>query len=319
MGLKYKDYYDILGVPRGASQEEIRRAYRDLARKYHPDLNKAADAERRFKEVNEAHEVLGDPEKRKRYDALGANWQAGQEFQPPPGFGEGGFDFGGGSFGEFRFGEGLGGFSDFFEALFGRAFGPGNGRGARGRGAPSGERTMRGEDVEAELELDLGEAIAGGTRSLHMRTPSGERTYEVRIPALVPEGGRIRLAGQGQPGLGGGPAGDLMLVVRYATDPRFTRLEQGDLEVRVPVAPWEVLFGGPVTVPTPGGEVVLRVPADSQGGQKLRLRGQGMPRKGGGRGDLYAVLEIRVPQQLTPRERELFAALARESQFKPRG
>lgn len=226
MGLKYKDYYDILGVPRGASQEEIRRAYRDLARKYHPDLNKAADAERRFKEVNEAHEVLGDPEKRKRYDALGANWQAGQEFQPPPGFGEGGFDFGGGSFGEFRFGEGLGGFSDFFEALFGRAFGPGNGRGARGRGAPSGERTMRGEDVEAELELDLGEAITGGTRSLHMRTPSGERTYEVRIPALVPEGGRIRLAGQGQPGLGGGPAGDLMLVVRYATDPRFTRLEQ---------------------------------------------------------------------------------------------
>jgi curved DNA-binding protein len=314
MAVAYRDYYETLGVPRGASSEEIRRAYRQLARQYHPDVNKEPGAEERFKEVAEAYEVLRDPEKRERYDRLGSNWRAGDDVSDAPGFGgfrrpDGGgfedirFDFGnGGGF------SGLSGFSDLFEEMFGgRAgiggFGPGF---ATGGG--------QGRDLEAELELSLEEAFRGGRRSVRL---ADGRSLEVSIPPGVRDGQRIRLAGEGSPGLSGGSGGDLFLRVRLRRHPRF-RVDGDDLRTKLEVSPWEAALGATVELPTLDGRAQVKVPAGSSCGRRLRLRGEGMPRRGGGRGNLYAEVRIVLPEKLTRAERKAFEELAKVSRFDPR-
>ena len=309
----YRDYYEILGVPRDASAEDIRRAYRKLARQYHPDLNKDEGAAERFKEVSEAYEVLRDADKRERYDRLGANWKHGDDVPGAGGFdpragGFGGFDPGGFG-GDVRVEFGDGDFSDFFESLFGQR-GP---RGARGAG-PNGFAT-RGADQEAVVELSLEEAAAGGQRKISL---ADGREYTVTVPTGVRDGQRIRLAGEGQAGAGAGPSGDLFLRVAIKPDPRF-RVDGHDLYTDVAVAPWEAALGGSVEVPTLSGSAQVRVPAGSSTGRKLRLRGQGLPDGRGGHGDLYATVRIEVPKRLSDRERELFEQLAQASSFNPRG
>jgi curved DNA-binding protein len=306
MAVGYHDYYETLGVPRDADADEIRRAYRKLAREHHPDVNKDPGAEDRFKEVAEAYEVLRDPEKRERYDHLGANWRAGQDVSGAPDFGDGGFgDV------QFDFGSGGGGdFSDFFESLFGgRRPGGGRRRGAE----PFGGFAMRGADHEGVLDLTLEEAAAGGHR--HITLGDG-RDYDINIPAGVRDGQRIRLAGEGGPGTAGGPSGDLFLRVRIAPHPRF-RVDGRDLHVDVRVSPSEAALGAQVPVPTLTGTARVRVPAGSSSGRKLRLRGEGMPGPGGQHGDLYAHLQIAVPKELDERERELYEQLA-ATRFDPR-
>ncbi|MFP3870130.1 MAG: DnaJ C-terminal domain-containing protein [Syntrophobacteria bacterium] len=315
MAVKFQDYYKILGVDRNASQEEISKAYRKLARKYHPDVNKEKGAEDKFKQINEAYEVLKDPEKRQRYDQLGADWQAGQDFRPPPGWEDVHFEFRTAP-GE---GFGFGGFSDFFETLFG---------GQRGRRATAGRQTwsMRGQDQEAEITIPLEDAYHGAIRSVSLQTqetdPEGflrptVQTYQVRIPAGVTEGSRIRLPGKGGCGLGGGPPGDLHLRVHIEPHPRF-RLDGHNLEVDVPLSPWEAALGTTVQVPLVDGTASLKIPAGSQSGQRLRLRGKGLPKREGGAGDLLARLKIVVPKKLSSKEKELFTKLAQTSQFNPR-
>ncbi|MEN3282509.1 MAG: curved DNA-binding protein [Solirubrobacteraceae bacterium] len=314
MAVGFRDYYELLGVSRDASEDEIRAAYRRLARRYHPDVNKEEGAEDRFKEISEAYEVLRDPEKRERYDRLGANWKAGQDVSGAPGFnGFEGFDdvrvdFGRGDFGGGDFGGAD--FSDFFEGLFG-----GRTRGRRGaRGASfGGGFSGRGGDHEAVIELTLEEAAAGGRRQI---TLGDDREYEVNIPRGVRDGQRIRLAGEGGRGMGGGPPGDLYLRVRIKPHPRF-RLKGNDLEVDLPVAPWEAALGATVDVPTLNGRARLKVPVHSSCGRRLRLRGEGMPTDGRA-GDLYAAVKIVVPKRLRREERELYERLAEVSKFDPR-
>lgn len=295
MAVGFRDYYEVLGVPRGASDEEIRSAYRKLAREYHPDVNKDPDAEDRFKEVSEAYEVLRDPEKREKYERLGANWKAGEDVSGASGFGGGdGQGFGDGA-----------GFSDFFESLFG------------GRRAASGGFegfSMRGGDQEATIEVTLEEAARGGKQKISL---VDGRDFEVQIPSGVRDGQKIRLAGQGGEGASGGPAGDLYLRVRIKRHPRFRR-EDDDLVVEISVAPWEAALGGTVPVPTLNGSAKVKVPAGSSSGRRLRLRGEGMPGSGGRKGDLYASVRIVVPRVLEKRERELFEELAAVSRFDPR-
>jgi curved DNA-binding protein len=301
----YHDYYDTLGVPREASADDVRRAYRKLARQYHPDVNNDPGAEDRFKEVAEAYEVLRDPEKRERYDRLGANWRAGQDVSGTQGFRDSGYR-------DVRvdFAEG-GDFSDFFESLFGARRGAdGTGRGTD----PFAGFAMRGTDHEAVLDLTLEEAAAGGRRHI---TLGDNRGYDVEIPKGVRDGQRIRLAGEGGAGAEGGPSGDLFLRARIAPHPRF-RLEGRDLHVDVPVSPSEAALGAQVPVPTLTGTARVRVPAGSSSGRKLRLRGEGMPGPRGGHGDLYADLQIVVPKRLDERERELYEQLAAASHFDPR-
>jgi curved DNA-binding protein len=320
MPVAFRDYYEALGVPRDAGEEDIRRAYRKLARQYHPDVNKDEGAEDRFKEIAEAYEVLRDPEKRERYDRFGANWKAGEDVSGAEGFGggrPGGFGGGQGGFRDVRvdFGSGgdfgdLGDFSDFFEGFFGRSRGRG-GDGAR-RSAGFDGFSTRGADQEATIELSLEEAARGGRRRI---TLDG-RDYEVNIPQGVREGQRIRLAGEGGPGAGGGPSGDLFLRVRLKPHPRF-HVEGRDLQVELPVTPWEAALGATVEVPTLDGTTKVRVPAGSSSGRRLRLRGQGMP-DGRGNGDLYATVEIEVPKKLTDEEREAFERLGSVSNFDPR-
>jgi curved DNA-binding protein len=310
MAVGFQDYYEALEVPRTASSEDIRRAYRNLARKYHPDVNKEPGAEDRFKEISEAYEVLRDEEKRARYDQLGANWKAGQDVSGASGFGDA-FSTGDG-FGDVRVDFGGGDFSDFFEGFFG-ARGRARGGGPAGRGGFDGF-AMRGGDQEAVLELTLEEAASGGKRRISL---GDGRDFEVEIPRGVRDGQRIRLAGQGSAGAGGGPSGDLYLRARVKPHRQF-RVQDRDLYVDLPVTPWEAALGAEVPVPTLSGSVKLKVPPGSSTGRRLRLRGQGMPGPDGSAGDLYAVLAVHVPKRLTKKERELFEQLASVSHFDPR-
>jgi curved DNA-binding protein len=311
MAVGFQDYYEALEVPRTASAEDIRSAYRKLARKYHPDVNKEPGAEDRFKQISEAYEVLRDEEKRARYDRLGANWKAGQDVSGADGFGE---DFRtGDGFGDVRVDFGSGDFSDFFEGFFGSRGTRRGARGATGRAGFDGF-SMRGGDQEAVLELTLEEAATGGKRRISL---GDGRDFEVEIPRGVRDGQRIRLSGQGSAGAGGGPPGDLYLRVRIKPDPRF-RVEGRHLYVDLPVAPWEAALGAEVPVQTLSGSVTLKVPAGSSTGRRLRLRGQGLPGPDGSAGDLYAVLAVHVPKRLTKKERELFEQLADVSKFDPR-
>lgn len=337
MAVQFRDYYEVLGVNKSAPEGEIKSAYRKQARKYHPDVNPGdKSAEEKFKEINEAYEVLSDPEKRKRYDALGPNWKAGEEFRPPPGWEGAHVDFG--DMGDvFGGGRGASGFSDFFESLFG---------GRTGRGARGGAGfAMRGRDIEAEISLTLEEAHRGGARGLTLQATetcsdcrgSGSKdgktvcptcrgagavrrpkSLEVTIPPGMREGSVIRLAGQGEPGANGAQAGDLFLRARIRSHRLFDIAGADDIEVELPVAPWEAALGAKVMVPTIEGPVEMTIPAGTQGGQRLRLRGQGLNRRGGGRGDQYAKLKIVVPPKLTAKEKELLETLGAESHFNAR-
>ncbi|MGI5839334.1 MAG: DnaJ C-terminal domain-containing protein [bacterium] len=319
MAVKYQDYYEILGIPRTAAAKEVQAAFRKKARQYHPDVNKSADAAERFKEINEAYEVLRDPEKRQLYDRLGHNWRAGQDFTPPPGWEGGGWGRPGKDDGGFRFEGDLGDFSDFFASVFGGM--PGGYSGF----TRNNFRTRAGADREAEMTITLEEAFRGVTKNIRLavpeRRPDGGvdrtvREYSVRVPPGVRDGARIRLRGQGSPGPGGGPPGDLYLLVRLAPHPVF-RVERDDLTLDLPVTPWEAMLGAKVEVPTPDGSVLMTIPAGAQSGQRFRLRGKGMPR-GSGRGDLYAVLQIAVPARLSTEEKALVEKLAALSEFDPR-
>jgi len=322
--MRFKDYYEVMGVPRGATQDEIKRAYRKLARKFHPDVSKEKNAEERFKELQEAYEVLKDPEKRAAYDQLGADWRQGQEFRPPPDWGKG-FEFTRGQGARGRASAGAGGadFSDFFAELFGQRSPFGGAQGFEPHGRAGRGFAAAGQDHVARVEIDLEDAYRGGTRTLELRTPeitpdghvtSKPRTLRVSIPAGVVEGQQIRLAGQGSAGMGGGPPGDLYLEVNFRAHPLF-KVDGRDVNVQLPVAPWEAALGESVSVPTLGGPVEMKLPAGARAGQRLRLRGRGLP--GPTPGDQYVTLAIVLPPD-SPQARELFARMKRELAFDPR-
>ncbi len=296
MAVKFRDYYEVLGVPRSASADEIKSAYRKLARKHHPDLQPAAErlaATERFKEINEANEVLQDPEKRKKYDALGADWKNGSEFTPPPHARRPG----GGSPDEAD----LDGFSDFFEAMFGGA----SGRGARaGRGFRFTRPAM---EIEAELPVTLTDLLHGARRRIGLE---GGRNLEVEIPLGARDGTVLRLAGQGEGGGSGGPAGDLFLHLRLTPDARF-RVEGDDLEMSLALWPWQAVLGGSVRIETPEGPVTLKVPKGTEAGQRLRLKGRGLPHKDGSRGNLNASIRIVIPKKPSADEVAAYEALQR--------
>jgi curved DNA-binding protein len=309
--MEFKDYYATLGVARDATQDVIKRSYRRLARKYHPDVSKEPEAEQRFKEVQEAYEVLKDPEKRAAYDRFGKDWKAGQEFRPPPGW-DTGFEFqGGGGFGD----EGI--FSDFFESLFGRGR---SGTGFRGEGF-----SARGQDHHAKVQIELADAFRGGVRSISLTMPETDaqghlvtrtRTLNVRIPKGVTEGQRIRLAGQGSAGRGGGSKGDLFLEIMFASHPLFRAIGR-DIHLELPITPWEAALGRSVTVPTLGGKVDLRIPSGSQSGRRLRLKGRGLP--GDTPGDQIVELRIVTPAADTPAARAFYERMEQELPMQPRG
>jgi len=312
--MEFKDYYDIMGVKKDATQDEIKRAYRKLARKFHPDVSKEAEAEAKFKELGEAYEVLKDPEKRAAYDQLGSQYRAGQDFRPPPGW-DAGFEFrdmGGAE-------HDMGGFSDFFESLFG---------GAARRPAGGARRTrefrMRGEDHHAKIVVDLEDSSRGASRSITLQVPevtadghvrTRARTLNVRIPKGVRQGQQIRLAGQGGAGFGGGQAGDLYLEIEFNPRGRY-RVDGADVYLELPVAPWEAALGATVKAPTPAGPVDLKIPPGSQGGKKLRLKGRGIPAREPG--DFYVELRIALPPADDDKSRHAYEALRREFAFNPR-
>ena len=335
MAVKFKDYYEVLGVKRDATEPQIRQAYRKLARKFHPDVNPGDKvAEDRFKEINEANEVLSDPEKRKRYDQLGPNWKDGAEFTPPPGWGgrvnvdfeDLGSMFGGG------------GFSDFFETLFG---------GARSSGQPGRQggraRNGRGQDAEAEMEISLEDAHKGGRHRITLQTSrscptcggtgtssgvvcsncrgSGQvlspKTIDVKIPPAARDGSVIKVKQHGQSGVGGGESGDLYIRLKIKPHPNFV-VSGDDITAEVPVSPSEAVLGATVEVPTIDGKAEVKVPAGAQGGQRLRLKGQGLNKRAGGRGDQYVKLRVVVPTHPTDREKQLYKDLSESSHFNPR-
>lgn len=315
--MEFKDYYTIMGVPRDATAEQVKQAYRKLARKYHPDVSKEADAEHRFKEVAEAYEVLRDPEKRAAYDQLGSGPKPGEEFRPPPDWGAG-FEFRGAGAGDGHEGFSFQGDpSEFFETLFGRA-------GFRGRGARARGARDAGEDHHARVIIDLEASFEGAMRAVTLRVPGTgedgrpqlrERTLNVRIPRGILAGQQIRLAGQGEKPPGAGRAGDLYLEVAFAPH-RLYRAEGRDLHVELPIAPWEAALGASVPVPTPGGSVELKVPAGSKAGAKLRLRRRGLPSNPPG--DLYVTLQVVLPAADSESAREAYRAFAAAAPFNPR-
>ncbi len=314
--MEFKDYYQIMGVERDASQDEIKRAYRKLARKYHPDVSKESDAEVRFKEVGEAYEVLKDPEKRAAYDQLGANWKAGQDFRPPPDWNQG-FEFHGGGFTSASANAAQ--FSDFFESLFGRG-----GIGGDYTRQAQREFHARGEDTYAKVLIDLEDAYRGATRTLTLKqTELGadnrpqlkERTLNVHIPKGVRQGQHIRLAKQGGVGVGKGGAGDLYLEVEFRPH-RFYHVEGKDVFIDLPLAPWEAALGATVKVPTPSGSVDLKIPANSSGGRKLRLKDRGIPTRESG--DLYVVLQIVLPPANSEAAKAAYSAFEKALKFNPR-
>ncbi|WP_262965278.1 DnaJ C-terminal domain-containing protein [Methylobacter psychrophilus] len=310
--MQYKDYYKIMGLSRNTSQDEIKRAYRKLARKYHPDVSKEKDAEAKFKELGEAYEVLKDPEKRAAYDQLGANWKAGQDFRPPPNWNEG-FEFKGGGFtsDEER------AYSDFFEQLFGHSgFRPGD-KGQYGLHA-------RGQDSHAKIYIDLEDSFNGATRNISLSTPEmnaqgqvqiKHRNLNIKIPKGIKPGQHIRLTGQGSPGSGTGQPGDLFLEIAFNNHP-FYRVSETDVYLDLPVTPWEAALGAKIKVPTPNGSVDLKIPANSRQGSKLRLTGRGLPAQVPG--DFYVVLQIALPQANTEQAKAVYKNMQKEFTFNPR-
>jgi curved DNA-binding protein len=334
MAVKFKDYYEVLGASRTATAEEIKKRYRKLAHKHHPDVNPGdKTAEERFKELNEAYEVLSDPEKRRRYDQLGKNWKGGADFTPPPGWNGAPVDPGDVHRAEY----GAGDFSDFFESIFG------GGRNAHARRAGAGF-ARRGSNVEAEISLTLEEAHHGVTRKLSLDANEicpdcggagsknnkacaacrgrgrvhHARALEVDVPPGVRDGTVIRLAGQGEAGANGAPPGDLYLRVALALHRLFSLVGDDDVQIQLPVTPWEAALGTKIEVPTLDGPVMTTIPEGSQGGRRLRLRGQGLRRRHDGRGDQYLQLKIVIPPKISAGEKELFEKLAAESHFNPR-
>jgi curved DNA-binding protein len=308
--VEFKDYYKIMGVERNATQDDIKRAYRRLARKYHPDVSKEPDAEARFKEVGEAYEVLKDPEKRAAYDQIGSrnDWRAGQDFRPPPDWNTG-FEFSGGGYTEAN------DFSDFFESLFGRF---------RGGSQRESAFHARGQDHHARALVSLEDAFHGATRTITLQMPrldaegqvvTHARNLNVKIPKGVIEGQQIRLTGQGAGGLGGGPAGDLYLEIAFQPHPLF-KADKRDIHLELPVTPWEAALGRTVTVPTLGGDVQLKIPPGSQSGNILRLKGRGLP--GNPPGDQYVRLRIVTPKADTDTAKALYERMAREMPMNPR-
>jgi len=305
MAVRFKDYYETLGVPRSASDTDIKKAFRKLAREHHPDVAKDKKrAEEKFKEINEAYEVLSDPAKRKKYDELGADWKSGAEFRPPPGWGGQQAYRTGRGVGAEEFEFGGTGFSDFFESLFGRMRG---GRGFPSRGFGGAEAAEFSRDIEGDIMVTLDEAMRGSVRSVSVRHESHTQTYQVKIPAGVTEGQKLRLAGRGESG------GDLYLRVRLAKHPDF-ELDGHNLIYEAALSPWEAVLGVEISVPTLHGRVNIKIPAGTQAGQKLRLRGRGLPPAG----DLIVVAQVVVPAKVTDAERRLWEQLARESHFSPR-
>lgn len=310
--MEFKDYYKIMGVERNATQDEIKRAHRRLARKYHPDINKDANAEGLFKDLGEAYEVLKDPEKRAAYDQLGADWKSGQEFRPPPEW-NAGFEFSGGGY----TGSDSADYSDFFEALFGRGF--------AGAGSARGSFHAHGEDRHAKILIDLEDSYTGATKTLVLkqtfvdaegRLQTRDHKLNVNIPKGVHAGQHIRLAGQGGASMGKGKAGDLYLEVEFRAHPRYSVVGR-DITLELPLAPWEAALGATLKVPTPAGAVELKVPANSSSGQRLRLKGQGLPGKSPG--DLFVVLRVALPSANTEEAKELYREMAKRfSSFNPR-
>ncbi len=310
--MQYKDYYKIMGLSRNATQDEVKRAYRKLARKYHPDVSKEKDAEAKFKELGEAYEVLKDPQKRAAYDKLGTNWKAGEEFRAPPNWDEG-FEFKGGGF----TGTDSSAFSDFFEQLFGRA-----GFHVSDRGPHTAH--ARGQDSHAKIYIDLEDSFQGAARNISLSTPEmnaqgyvqvKHRSLNVKIPKGIKPGQHIRLAGQGDPGSGSGKAGDLLLEIAFNKHPLY-RISETDIYLDLPVAPWEAALGANIKVPTPEGQVDLKIPPNSHQGTKLRLKGRGLPAKTPG--DFYVVLQIALPPVNTERDKMAYKKMQQELDFNPR-
>ena len=329
--MEFKDYYQIMGVERSATQDEIKRAYRKLARKYHPDVSKESDAEIRFKEVGEAYEVLKDPEKRAAYDQLGANWKAGQDFNAPPDwdagfeFSGGGFTGGGAQYSNFNEAD-ASAYSDFFESLFGQGFQQAGGR-ARGS-QQRGSFSSKGSDHHAKILIDLEDAMNGATRSISLRVPdvdaSGhvttkERVLKVNIPKGIKQGQHIRLAGQGNPGMGQGAAGDLYLEIEFNPHSIY-RVEGRDVYLDLPVAPWEAALGASVKAPTPGGVVDLKIKPGSANGAKMRLKGRGIPASSANNspGDLYVILNVALPPADSAEEKAAYEKMRQTFNFNPR-
>lgn len=309
--MEFKDYYKTLGVERAATQDDIKKAYRQLARKFHPDINKEPGAEEKFKEIGEAYEALGDPEKRAAYDQLGKDWKAGQEFRPPPNW-DAGFEYSGKP--------GAADFSDFFSSIFGAARAERAGHAGRERATFH----MRGEDHHATIVIDLQDALNGATRTVTLRMPElddgghvlvRDKSLTVKVPKGVVEGQSIRLKGQGSPGMGNAPSGDLYLEIRFKPDPQY-RVDGKDLYFELPVAPWEAALGASVKMPTPAGSIMLKVPAGSANGRELRIRGRGIPASEPG--DLYAVLKIVWPPATDEKARKIYEEMAKELSFDPR-
>ena len=322
MAVQYKDYYESLGVSRSASADEIKKAFRKLAREYHPDVAKdKKKAEEKFKEINEAYEVLSDPDKRKKYDELGANGKAGAEFRPPPGYGfggglafRGGRAAGGGE--EFHFGGT--GFSDFFESLFGgRMRGSGFGGFSQRDTFAQDDLPERGADIEGDIMVTLEEAARGSVRTVNVKHGDRRESHQVKIPAGISDGQKLRLTGRGEHGSGGGEAGDLYLRVRFARHPDF-EVDGHNLNYELELAPWEAALGAEISVPTLDARVNIKIPAGTASGQKLRVRNRGLPQRDGTHGDLLVVTKIVVPGTLSAAEKKLWEQLAHESKFNPR-